>query len=582
MPYTFARSPAQIDKSKNTPGVDTSDIITKRRIQAIGSFVSTNGVLGSTKKTMTAAKGGNHILASTLNRVHLGGTRTVATITSVIPLTSLSNSGGTDIFITSYTSSGTVNWVARIAGLSSEFSYKMCTDSNGNINIIGIFDSPTLSFYNKNGDSFGRTLTYTSGSTGSDIFIAQYSSTGSVNWVAQIGGSNVDLGRSICTDSNGDIIVIGLFYTGTTLTFYDKNGVSFERALTNVGTNSDIFIAKYSSTGSVNWVAQIGGDGSFVPADVSTDSSRNINILSAFSGATATFYDKTGVSFERTLTSTGSNDIFIAQYTSAGFPSWVAKIGGTGSDTGYGISADSNGNIIVSGSFASQTLTFYDKTGVSFGRTLTYTSGSTGSDIFIAQYTSAGFPSWVAKIGGTGADTGYGISADSNGNINIVGSFASQTLTFYDKNGDSFGRTLTYTSESTGNDIFIAKYTSAGFPSWVAKIGGTGSDVQQGLCTDSNGNIIVSGYFASQTLTFYDKNGDSFERTLTYTSESTGNDIFIAKYTSAGFPSWVAKIGGTGSDVQQGLCTDSNGNIIVSGYFASQTLTFYDKNGNLP
>ena len=73
MPYTFARMPAVIDKKKNTPGTDTSVVTKTLRIKTIGSFISSNGVLGNIKKAMQASKAnhygndGNFIEISKLN-----------------------------------------------------------------------------------------------------------------------------------------------------------------------------------------------------------------------------------------------------------------------------------------------------------------------------------------------------------------------------------------------------------------------------------------------------------------------------------------------------------------------------------
>ena len=74
MPYTFARNPVVIDKNKNKPGINASDVTKTRRINTFGSFVTTNGVLGSVKKAMQAAKAngygndGNFITESKLMR----------------------------------------------------------------------------------------------------------------------------------------------------------------------------------------------------------------------------------------------------------------------------------------------------------------------------------------------------------------------------------------------------------------------------------------------------------------------------------------------------------------------------------
>ena len=572
MPYTFARSPAPIDKSKNTPGVDTSDIITRRRIQTIGSFVCTNGVLGSTKKAMQAAKGGNYILALTLNSGS-GCTQPIIVPTQIAMRELSSDSNSQDIFIAQYTSTGSVNWIARIAGALTDSGFGISTDSSGNIIVTGYYDSNPLTVYDKYGTPFASTLTNTDSGT-VNIFIVQYSSTGSVNWVAQISGSGTDVGLSVSTDSAGNIIVTG-YYSSNPLTFYNKNnGTAFATTLANSGGN-DGFIAQYSSAGNVNWVAQIAGGGYDGGKCISTDSSGNIIVTGNYNTGPLTFYNKNnGTAFASTLANSGINDIFIAQYSSAGNVNWVTQIAGTLTDTPSAVCTDSAGNINVTGYYASSSLTFYNKNnGTAFASTL---ANSGSNDVFIAQYSSAGNVNWVAQIAGSAGESETAITTDSTGNINVTGTYDSTTLTCYNKNnGTAFASTL---ANSGSNDVFIAQYSSAGNVNWVARIGSGGYDAGKGISTDSNGKINIIGTYNSGPLTFYNKNnGTAFASTL---ANSGSTDTFIAQYSSTGDVTWVAQVGGTAADTGSGISTDSTGKINVIGYYSSSPLKFYDKNGN--
>ncbi len=99
---------------------------------------------------------------------------------------------------------------------------------------------------------------------------------------------------------------------------------------------------------------------------------------------------------------------------------------------------------------------------------------------------------------------------------------------------------------------------------WAQGAGGTSGDFTEGIATDTNGNIYVTGSFRSSTITF----GST---TLT----SNGNeDIFLVKYDPSGNVIWAKSAGGTGNDRGNGIATDGNGNIYVTGYFDSPALTF--------
>jgi hypothetical protein len=87
MPYSVPRNPAPLDKSKNFPGIDTSEITTRRRILTIGSFASTNNVLNRQKSIQQAYQAirstnqGNVVQESALTRALLAGSPVSRTFT---------------------------------------------------------------------------------------------------------------------------------------------------------------------------------------------------------------------------------------------------------------------------------------------------------------------------------------------------------------------------------------------------------------------------------------------------------------------------------------------------------------------
>ena len=181
----------------------------------------------------------------------------------------------------------------------------------------------------------------------------------------------------------------------------------------------------------VSWAKSIGGTGSDYGRGIATDSSGNVYVIGKYSGSFTIG--------STTLTSAGSNDVFVAKYDTSGTAQWARSIGGTGSDTGYGIATDSAGNVYVTGIY-SGTATFAP------GTTLT----SAGyNDAFVTKYDTSGTVQWAESIGGTNTDSGYGIATDSGGNVYVTGSYQG-TATF------ASGTTLT---SAGSNDAFVAKYS---------------------------------------------------------------------------------------------------------------------------
>jgi hypothetical protein len=98
-------------------------------------------------------------------------------------------------------------------------------------------------------------------------------------------------------------------------------------------------------------------------------------------------------------------------------------------------------------------------------------------------------------------------------------------------------------------------------------VGGVGEG--RSVCTDTTGNVFVTGRFSSATITF---------GTYTLTNADTSNvittDVFIAKYDASGNVLWAQRAGGPSADDGHSVSTDAMGNVFVTGYFNSPTITF--------
>ena len=214
----------------------------------------------------------------------------------------------------------------------------------------------------------------------------------SVSWATSIGGTNSDYGYGIATDSNGNVYVIG---------FYD-NTVTFAPGTTlNSTGGDDAFVAKYDTSGTVQWAKSIGGTSSDNGRGIATDSNGNVYVTGKYS-TTATFAPGT------TLTSVGSSDAFVAKYNTSGTVQWAMSIGGTSPDYGYGIATDSGGNVYVTG---------YYRGSVTIGST-TLNSVGGSNDTFVVKYS----PPIALHINK---------SVDVTGDINFTGNLT--------QNGSAYG-----------------------------------------------------------------------------------------------------------------------------------------------
>ena len=156
----------------------------------------------------------------------------------------------------------------------------------------------------------------------------------------------------------------------------------------------------------------------------------------------------------------------------------------------------------------------------------------------------------------------HGVATDSDGSVYVFGRHDSTSAI-------SLGNNLSLPI-STGNsfDAFIVKYDSTGNALQYNTIDGTSNDYGYSVATDSNGNVIVGGYYNS-TSTISLGSGLSLP-------SSTGQDGFVIKYN---FPTDVGVFlnGNTGrigiNTTSPGYDLDVTGNInFTSNLYQNGTL----------
>lgn len=171
---------------------------------------------------------------------------------------------------------------------------------------------------------------------------------------------------------------------------------------------------------------------------------------------------------------------------------------------------------------------------------------------------------WAQKVWGAGADMGFGITSDNQGNIYNTGVYA----------GDGHFGNITIPNPLFQYECYIAKFNQEGVALWANHAGGPGIGGTQSnaVFVDSQYNVYITGYFDS-TSTFGS----------TTISANGVTDIFIAKLDSSGNFLWTMRAGGPGRDNGSGISVDANGNIFITGYFSDSCDfggTILTSNGN--
>ncbi len=110
------------------------------------------------------------------------------------------------VFIVKYDSLGNALWAKKIGGnfiSQGVFGTSITNNSIGNIIVSGYFKADSV--------RIGTTMLYNYGGW-TDIFIAEYNSSGNVLWAKSAGGNFYDVANSITCHNDGSIIITGSFY----------------------------------------------------------------------------------------------------------------------------------------------------------------------------------------------------------------------------------------------------------------------------------------------------------------------------------------------------------------------------------
>ena len=305
--------------------------------------------------------------------------------------TGSSGAGSNDFFIAKYSASGTIQWQRTLGASSNDMGAAIAVDSSGNVYVAGTTFSPDT------------------------ILIAKYNNSGTIQWQKTLGGVGDHRTYDIAVDSSGNAYVTGKYYNG--------------------GSDSGILLAKYDSSGNLQWQKRTSGGTEDIGHSIKLDSSGNIYIVG------------------QTRTNATYHDILVIKLDSSGSVIWDRAItsASNNSDVGQGVAIDSSGNVYVTGK-------------VNDG----------GIKLFVAKFNSSGTIQWQRTLSGNG-EYGYGVGVDGSGNVYVVG-----------------------TTYITGKsyDILIAQWNSSGTIQYQRTLGGGGNTYEgaEAIELDSSGNMYIVGW----------------------------------------------------------------------------------------
>jgi len=299
----------------------------------------------------------------------------------------------------------------------------------------------------------------------------------------------------------------------------------------------------FSSSGQdFEWANTIGNDDDCAHYAIVTDNAGFIYTLSRFE----TTIDADPGPAVLNFTSLGIFDVLISKMTIDGDLVWARQIGGSQQQTANDLCFDNTGHLYASIG-CNGTADFDPGAGV-------FNLTSAGiNDIVVLKLDSAGNFNWAKRMGSVGYDWGNAIIGDNLGSIYLTGSFEN-TVDFDMGTGVA---NLT----ASGDDIFVAKYDTAGNYIWAIRFGSTTDlDEGQALNIDPAGDIYIAGNFGNTV--------DFNPGAPIFNLISAGSsDVFVLKLTPAGNFIWADRFGGSLAQEPYAIETDAFGYAYVTGTF---------------
>lgn len=423
-----------------------------------------------------------------------------------------------DCFLSKYNSSGTLVWATYFGGSGTETAQDVAYDGT-NLYITGYTSTVTGGGMATKG---AYDTTYHGGTTGfgtGDAFLAKFSTDDTLIWSTYYGGTGSDAGYGVACDASGNVYMCGVTNSATVMA--SSNGYD-----TSYAGNGDMFLAKFSSSGSRIWATYYGGTGSFgagadAAYDVAVDKAGNPYMI----GNSSSTGLATSGAFQTTYTTSAflNQSGLLIKFNSSGNLVWATYYG-NGGTFGYSLAFDTLNKLYIAGYTGSSTsIASANAYQTTFGGG-TGGMGSFPTDIFLAKFDTSGQRLWGTYYGGTGNDFNYsGITFDAWNNVLFTGHTASNNAIAI-VGIDSFN--VAQKNYMGGRDINITKFTPLGQLLWGTYYGGQRDDEGRGIVyLGSNDGIYVSGFTTSPD-SFATVNGYD---TVYGTSGTGPSDAFLLK-----------------------------------------------------
>ncbi len=314
---------------------------------------------------------------------------------------------------------------------------------------------------------------HTANNGATDGFLIKLSGTaGTRNWCTFYGGTGSDYINGVACDAGNNVYITGETASPTLI----STTGAFQFAISGP---TDAFVAKFNTAGFIQWSTYFGGTAQEQGLALACDATSNVIITGQTSSIVGI---ATAGAYQSALD--GTNDAFLAKFTTAGALTWGTYYGGEGLEQGNGIACNpATSSIALVGNTSSLT-------NISTSKASQTVYGGGLQDAFVAYFDAAGAETWSSYYGGASVDYGQAVCFDQFNNIAIAGATFSTT-------GISTAGSL---QPAIGGDYdaYISKFNVLGQRIWGTYYGRLFYDYANGIACDlTNDQLVIAGYTAS-------------------------------------------------------------------------------------
>ncbi|MBI4952431.1 MAG: hypothetical protein HY908_10390, partial [Myxococcales bacterium] len=399
---------------------------------------------------------------------------------------------GVDVFVAAYGPSGTPTWAIGLTGDDLQHPAALTVDGSNHAFVAGYFmgtidTSPALV-----GDT-------SLAADALDGFVVKLDPGGAVAWQRRFGGPANEVALGVATDSNGDVLVVGVgkldsnIFPAAPPTVTTQFGCGDHQVTLDEGF---VFTVKLSgSDGSCLWDRFDAVETGFANywnwtngAAVAVTPDDHVLVVGGASGSTNNFG-------QGPLDAFGGSDIFVLETDADGHYLWASSYGDTESQAADRVAVDPCGDLVLSGWF--------------HGSVTIGTKGATDPandpndpKAFVAKLSRVGTPAtaasamWVRAFVDVGQVTIESLAVGADADVLLGGTLLSRLGSVGVDFGD--GAVAPPPGPDGTNyreDGFLARYRGDGSARWSRRFGTVAAEAIRGAVFGDPGTSYAAGWF---------------------------------------------------------------------------------------